>query len=41
MKNKKGFGEILGIVLGFIMGFIAGHYFYDKLITLVRGWLHI
>jgi len=42
MVNKKGFvGEILGIVLGFVMGFICGRYFWDNIVNLVKGWLHI
>jgi hypothetical protein len=37
--NKQ--GSFIGGLLTFLVGVIVGTFFGDKIILLIRGWLHI
>ena len=43
MKSKKGglISETLGLIFIFVGGFVGGYFFGDKIISIIRGWLHI
>ena len=42
MNKKGGFiASIIGDVFLFVGGFVGGYFFGDKIIAIVRGWLHI